>query len=81
MAKAYWIARIDVDDAETYKSYVATGKPAFERHGAKFLVLENRSQYPRADFYDSGYHLRQSAQQRHSALLAQGLKPLLPRSP
>ena len=32
------------------------------RHGAEFLVLPSRSQYPRADFYDSGYHLRQSAQ-------------------
>ncbi|PTW63223.1 uncharacterized protein (DUF1330 family) [Breoghania corrubedonensis] len=38
MAKGYWIARVDVDDPETYKDYVATAKPAFERHGARFLV-------------------------------------------
>ena len=37
MAKAYWIARVDVHDPETYKSYVETAKPAFERYKAKFL--------------------------------------------
>jgi uncharacterized protein (DUF1330 family) len=34
MPKAYWIARVDVHDLETYKSYVATAKPAFERYNA-----------------------------------------------
>jgi len=38
MPKVYWIARVDVRDPEAYKEYVATGKPAFERHGAKFLA-------------------------------------------
>ena len=38
MAKAYWIARVDVRDAERYKDYVATAKPAFERCGANFLA-------------------------------------------
>lgn len=38
MAKAYWIARITVKDPERYKDYVATAKPAFERHGARFLA-------------------------------------------
>ncbi|MEN0040931.1 MAG: DUF1330 domain-containing protein [Pseudomonadota bacterium] len=38
MPKAYWIARVDVKDADRYPDYVATAKPAFERHGAKFLV-------------------------------------------
>jgi uncharacterized protein (DUF1330 family) len=38
MAKGYWIARVDVHDPEGYKDYVATAKPAFERHGAKFLA-------------------------------------------
>ena len=44
MAKTYWIARIDVDDPETYKEYVATGKPAFERFGAKFLARGGRTE-------------------------------------
>ncbi len=38
MAKGYWIARVDVNDADRYPDYVSTAKPAFERHGAKFLV-------------------------------------------
>lgn len=38
MAKAYWIARVDVKDAERYPDYVATAKPAFERYNAKFIV-------------------------------------------
>jgi uncharacterized protein (DUF1330 family) len=38
MAKGYWIARVDVRDAERYKDYVAAGKPAFEKYGAKFLA-------------------------------------------
>jgi uncharacterized protein (DUF1330 family) len=38
MAKGYWIARVDVRDAERYKDYVSTAKPAFERYGANFLV-------------------------------------------
>ncbi|KFB08451.1 DUF1330 domain-containing protein [Nitratireductor basaltis] len=38
MPKAYWIARVDVRNAERYKDYVATAKPAFERHGARFVI-------------------------------------------
>jgi uncharacterized protein (DUF1330 family) len=38
MAKGYWIARIDVGDAEGYKDYVAAARPAFERFGARFLA-------------------------------------------
>ena len=38
MAKGYWIARVDVRDAERYKTYVALAKPAFERFGAIFLA-------------------------------------------
>lgn len=38
MPKAYWIARVDVHDAERYKDYVATARPAFERYGARFII-------------------------------------------
>lgn len=38
MAKGYWIARVDVEDAEGYPAYVNTAKPAFERFGANFLA-------------------------------------------
>lgn len=38
MVKGYWIARVDVNDADRYPDYVSTAKPAFERYGAKFLA-------------------------------------------
>ncbi|WEX08140.1 DUF1330 domain-containing protein [Chelativorans sp. AA-79] len=38
MPKAYWIAHVDVRDPERYKDYIATAKPAFEKHGARFLA-------------------------------------------
>ena len=38
MPKGYWIARVDVRDAEGYKEYVAASKLAFDRFGAKFLA-------------------------------------------
>jgi len=38
MPKGYWIARVDVNDADGYPNYVNTAKPAFEAHGAKFLA-------------------------------------------
>lgn len=43
MAKGYWISRVDVHDPQTYKSYVETARPAFERFGAKFLVRGGRT--------------------------------------
>jgi uncharacterized protein (DUF1330 family) len=42
MPKAYWIARVDVRDAEVYKSYVAAALPAFEKFGAKILARGGR---------------------------------------
>jgi uncharacterized protein (DUF1330 family) len=44
MPKTYWIARVDVSDPETYKKYVETGKPAFERHGARFLARGGKTE-------------------------------------
>ena len=38
MPKAYWIAHVDVTDPDLYPDYVATARPAFERHGARFLA-------------------------------------------
>ena len=38
MPKGYWVAHVDVRDAERYKDYVSTAKPAFERYGANFLA-------------------------------------------
>ena len=44
MPKAYWIARVDVHDPETYKLYVETGRPAYERYNAKFLARGGKTE-------------------------------------
>jgi uncharacterized protein (DUF1330 family) len=38
MPKGYWIARMDVKDAETYDSYRAANAKPFADFGARFLV-------------------------------------------
>lgn len=38
MAKAYWIARVDVTNEEAYARYRALNAAAFEKFGARFLV-------------------------------------------
>jgi uncharacterized protein (DUF1330 family) len=38
MPKGYWIARVDVADAERYQAYVAANAEAFAKFGARFLV-------------------------------------------
>jgi len=38
MPKGYWIAHVDVRDAEAYKDYVAASKIAFDKYGAKPLA-------------------------------------------
>lgn len=45
-AKGYWIALVDISDAENYPRYIAANKAAFERYGARFLVRGGRSMFP-----------------------------------
>jgi uncharacterized protein (DUF1330 family) len=42
MAKGYWIARVDVTDADAYQHYVAANAEAFGKYQAKFLVRGGR---------------------------------------
>ena len=42
MAKAYWIARVDVHNMDGYKEYVAQNGAVFNKYGAKFLVRGGR---------------------------------------
>ncbi len=44
MPKGYWVVRIDVHDPETYKHYIETARPAYERFGAKFLVRGGKTE-------------------------------------
>lgn len=46
MAKAYWIARVDVTNPDGYQAYVAANAVPFAKYGAKFLVRGGRSEAP-----------------------------------
>lgn len=36
--KGYWVGHVDVDDLESYKSYIAANASPFAEYGARFLV-------------------------------------------
>ncbi|MBR3370242.1 MAG: DUF1330 domain-containing protein [Rhodobacteraceae bacterium] len=38
MPKAYWVAHVDVKDAEAYAAYIRANAAAFEKYGAKFII-------------------------------------------
>ncbi|HEY4957213.1 MAG TPA: DUF1330 domain-containing protein [Caldimonas sp.] len=46
MAKGYWIARVDVADAEGYKAYVAANAAPLAKFGARFVVRNGRFETP-----------------------------------
>jgi hypothetical protein len=48
-------------------------KEFYARHGAGFIVLDNRSQWPKSDFFDTREHLRESAQVAQSRMVAEAL--------
>lgn len=46
MAKGYWIARVDIADAEKYQGYIAANAKPFKQYGARFLVRSGRHETP-----------------------------------
>ncbi|MGZ9004573.1 MAG: DUF1330 domain-containing protein [Burkholderiales bacterium] len=44
MAKGYWIVRVDIDDLEQYKLYMAANAAPFKKYGARFLVRGGQCQ-------------------------------------
>ena len=38
MTKGYWVAHMDIEDVDKYKSYQQANKRPFEKFGAKFLI-------------------------------------------
>lgn len=46
MAKGYWIARVDVSDAEAYKAYVAANAAPIAKFGGRFLVRAGKFENP-----------------------------------
>lgn len=46
MAKAYWVARVDVDNMDGYRAYVTANGAVFNKYGANFLVRGGQFQNP-----------------------------------
>lgn len=46
MPKGYWIAHVDVRDAEQYKAYVAANAQPLAEFGGRFLVRAGRAENP-----------------------------------
>lgn len=46
MPKGYWMATVDIADAEGYKAYVAANAEPFRKYRAKFLVRAGRYENP-----------------------------------
>lgn len=44
MAKAYWVASIDVSDFEDYKNYIAENQNAFRKYGARYVTRGGKSE-------------------------------------
>ena len=42
MAKAYWIAHVEVNDEEAYKRYAVANPAIFKKFGAKFMVRSGK---------------------------------------
>jgi uncharacterized protein (DUF1330 family) len=42
MAKAYWVARVDVSDPDAYRKYIEANAEAFRAYGARFIVRGGR---------------------------------------
>jgi len=69
------------DDKPVPDELVARLCAWYRQHGQGFMVLENKSQYPRSSFYDTPYHLVEEQQIRHSRLVAGRLGEITGRSP
>ena len=46
LPKGYWIARVEVTDAEKYRAYVAANAGPVKQFGGKFLVRAGRFENP-----------------------------------
>jgi len=46
MSNGYWIVRVDVDDMERYKAYIAANAEPLRKYGARFLVRGGKFENP-----------------------------------
>jgi hypothetical protein len=68
------------DEVEITDQALEAYKQIFISRGHRFLLLDNKSKYPRDLFYDTPSHLREEGQIQHSIKIAVGLQKLLPNS-
>jgi len=68
------------DDEAVADEFITRLCTFYKRHGHRFMVLENKSQYPRSSFYDTPYHLVEEQQIRHSRLVAGGIVEIMDRA-
>ena len=50
MAKGYWIVRVDVQDEEPVKRYVAGNHPIFEKFSGRYLVRAQKFEVPEGSY-------------------------------
>jgi hypothetical protein len=67
------------DDVEMRPETIAATRAVYEANGGTFLLLANRSLYPRIDFFDTAKHLNEPCQIRHSQAVAAALAVMLDR--
>ena len=46
MSKGYWIGRVDVEDPETYRKYIAANAAPLAEFGGRFLVRGGQFENP-----------------------------------
>jgi hypothetical protein len=66
--------------AQLSHATIAAIRSVYVSAGGGFITLNNLSQYPRADFYDSEDHLAQPCQYKHSIEVAEALGHALRRA-
>ena len=69
-----------LDDESVPDEFIGRMCAWYKSHGHGFMVLENKSQYPRSSFYDTAYHLSEEHQIYHSRLVADRLREILGNS-
>ena len=64
-------------DAALTEAQIAAISEIYSTHGGQFLILDNRSRYPREMFFDSAAHLNEAAQIIHSHRVGVALRAIL----
>jgi hypothetical protein len=61
---------VTFDDSKLPEEVIDFLRNFYRQHGHCFLVLPNKSLYPRSFFYDTAYHLNEASQIQHSRIIA-----------